>query len=600
MLIIILLSGCSPQFSSGTPRLNKGILDLSDWDFESKQVIQLDGQWEFYWNRLLGYKDFENQRPDLYAGVPSTWNQYTIKGKSLPGEGYATYRLHIKTSLPEGTILGLRVYAFSSAYNLYVNEKLVASNGKVAAKASEEVGEYRPQAVFFSTPAGRFDIIVQISNFNYARGGFWYSIFMGNMQSILDMHSDIMGKEAFLLGALLIIALFNIAIFFLRRELRYTLYFGLSLIFMLINLDMVGQYILPHIIPGISLQAVVFMLYSSSCWMLFFFILFVHELFPSKFSSIVLKFYLFYSIGCLLIYTLTPTVFYTRSYIITNYLEIAGGICAIIIVAIGIKNGHKEGWLNIISMVIIVTAHIYDILYWTNVIESSFGEILYAALFLFMLLQMVVQAERIRIFHEHKTAAELSFLQAQIKPHFLYNTLNTFISISRYDMDKARDLLYNFSSYLRRSFDFKELSQFVPLKNEIELARAYAEIEKARFEERIEVNFSVCDELDAKVPTLILQPVIENAVIHGILPKPDGGRIDISIVKEDRELVFCVRDNGVGMDEKKIENILKERNEKGVGLANINSRLRKLYGKGLIIRSSPIIGTEVTWYVKTG
>ena len=147
--------------------------------------------------------------------------------------------------------------------------------------------------------------------------------------------------------------------------------------------------------------------------------------------------------------------------------------------------------MNVISMIIALAAYTHDILFWTNLIRNDFGEMFYLGLFLFIFIQMVIQAQRIKLFHDNEIAAELSFLQAQIKPHFLYNTLNTFVSISYFDMDKARSLLTDLSHYLRRSFDFKDLSQFVPLKNEIELAKAYVEIEKARFEERLEVTWYI-------------------------------------------------------------------------------------------------------------
>lgn len=194
-------------------------------------------------------------------------------------------------------------------------------------------------------------------------------------------------------------------------------------------------------------------------------------------------------------------------------------------------------------------------------------------------------------------ASELRFLQAQIKPHFLYNTINTFISISRYDVEQARKLLADFSNYLRRSFDFKGLSQIVPLRNEVELVKAYLDIEKVQYEERLNVSFEVCDDKEVKVPILMLQPVVENAINHGVLPKRDGGRIAVTINREEKSLVFTVRDNGVGMEEEKIISVLECESESGVGLANIDSRLKKLYGKGLHISSTPSIGTEVRWSV---
>lgn len=225
------------------------------------------------------------------------------------------------------------------------------------------------------------------------------------------------------------------------------------------------------------------------------------------------------------------------------------------------------------------------------------GEIYYLGLFLFIFLQMVVQAQRIKSYHEQRTAAELAFLQAQIKPHFLFNALNTFISISHYDVDKARQLLADFSQYLRRRFDFKDTSHFVPLKHEIELAEAYVAIEKARFEERLEVLFAICADLEIRVPRLLLQPLIENAIIHGILPKPEGGQVNVTISQEAERVFFKIADNGIGIHESKLNSILQPGNNKGVGLANINARLRKLCGNGLEISSRPGWGTEITFYV---
>lgn len=573
----------------------KGLLDLSSWDINEN--IKLDGEWEFYWNRLLSYRDLQEEKPDLLADVPNVWNVYTLNSKKLPGEGCATYRLHIKTNLSEGTLLGLRAYAFSSAYNLYINEKLVASNGQVSAEAAEEIGEYKPQTIFFNTPAKDFDIIIHVSNFQYARGGFWYNMFMGSPEGILNFHDNAIGKEIFLVGTLIIVSLFFFAVYILERGFKYCLYFSCLCMFMVVGLDMLGQFILVRSIPNIPLTTVIFIWYSSVTWAIFFVVIFVHELFQSRFSKFAVRIFLVSSILFQLLYIFTDPRFYTRLAAANTVFEIMGLLSAVIIVAIGIKKGYKDGWLNILCMLIVLVAYIHDTLFWTNRIMISYGEIIYGGLFLSVFLQMVIQAQRIKLFQEQKTAAELAFLQAQIKPHFLYNALNTFISISHYDIDNARKLLTDFSSYLRRSFDFKDLSQFVPLKNEIELAKAYIEIEKARFEERIEAVFDVPDDLEVRVPTLMLQPLIENAVIHGILPKAEGGRIDIFIGKEGRTLIFKVKDNGIGIAAEKLNRIMKNDLGKGVGLANINKRLKKLYVKGLNINSSPGTGTEITWSI---
>lgn len=596
-ITIILFAGCSFDPATDINSIEKGIFNAVNMDFSGNETVRLDGEWEFYANKLLTFDDIKKTAPDIYANVPGTWNEYIIDGKKFGGSSCGTYRLHVKTGVSKDTLLGLRVYNFSSAYKLYINDKLAASNGRTADNAAEETGEYRPQAVFFNAPSSGFDIIVQVSNFQYARGGFWYSMYLGSAKGIQSLHNTIIEKEIFLLGAVIIIALMFFAVFLLRRELKYSLYFSCLCIVMVVAIDTVGQFILVGFFPNISLKTVILIWYSSTTWLMFFLILYMHELFKSKFSTVICRIYLGFAIISQLLYLFTPTLFYTRYAHISNFIEILAASCTVVIVAIGIRNGYRHGWLNILSMIITVITYIHDILYWTNYINSSFGEMTYAGVFLFIFIQTLIQAKRIKTFHEERVAAELSFLHAQIKPHFLYNALNSIISISRYDADKARDLLTDFSNYLRRSFDIKNTDSFVPLSNEIELVRAYTGIEKARFEERLEVAFDIPGNLDVRVPALILQPLAENAIIHGILPKEEGGRVDISAKKDGKYILFKVSDNGVGMDTAKQRSVLSD-NRTGVGLYNIDKRLKRLYGKGLEIKSGPGKGTEIAYSIR--
>ena len=265
--------------------------------------------------------------------------------------------------------------------------------------------------------------------------------------------------------------------------------------------------------------------------------------------------------------------------------------------AFGIKKGHRDGWMDLFGMFIVLVCYIHDSLYLGNIISAPFGEILYEGLFLFILLQMLVQAGRYKQLFDTNAAAELNFLQAQIKPHFLYNALNTFVAISYDDEDKARDLMVRFGDYLRKSFDFKNPGQFVPLRNEIELAHYYVSIEKARFEDRLEVEFMIDADMELNVPKVMLEPIIENAVNHGVLPKDEGGRVEVTVKKVENALEFSVWDNGIGMEPEVLDRIVSNENSGSVGLRNIDSRLRTLYGKGLRIRSTAGKGTEVAWSI---
>ena len=598
VLILFLFVGCSTASAEiNAPAPKAGVLDLTAWDIQNAEPIALDGKWDFYWERLMTERTLPGERPDAEVTVPDTWNEYKIEGRTLPAVGFATYRLHVRTALPEGTMLGLRIYPPSSAYNLYVNDKLIASNGTVSKTKAGEIGEYRPQAVSFPAPGEDFDLILQISNHQYARGGFWYRMYFGNAESIQTLHDSIMGKEDFILGVLAITALFYLALFILSKELKCNLYFSLLCICAAISLDMLGQFRIVSWFPGISFHNVIFIWYSATNWMFFLIVLYMHELFPSKFSKVVTT--VFLSLTCLsqVFYLVTPPLFYTRFGRLTNDICLFNIACAVVIIAIGIKKGHRDGWLNMICIILILFVNIHDFLIWINETINSTGELMYAGVFIVALLQMIVQAQRAKGYSDREAAAELSFLQAQIKPHFLFNSLNTFIAISRYDPEKARTLMIDFSSYLRRSFDFKNASQFVTLSSEIKLAQAYMAIEKARFEERLEICLTVPEEQGVMVPRFVLQPLIENAIVHGILPRPEGGRVEILISQTKQNLYFTVRDNGIGMKENTMAAASDHRSEEGIALYNIDSRLRKIYGRGLTVKSNIGCGTEISWSV---
>jgi len=178
-----------------------------------------------------------------------------------------------------------------------------------------------------------------------------------------------------------------------------------------------------------------------------------------------------------------------------------------------------------------------------------------------------------------KTTAELKALQAQINPHFLFNALNTIIYFSRTDPETSRQLLAHLSEFFRKTL--KNDSDFVSLRDELELIRSYLTIERARFGDRLEIKYDIPDELlNIKIPTFILQPLVENAIKHGIAPKIEGGQIIIRVESKGERLYFSVSDTGVGIQENQKEKILVKGFGKGagIGLSNINERLKTIYG----------------------
>ncbi|WP_341281880.1 ATP-binding protein [Paenibacillus sp. FSL H8-0537] len=191
--------------------------------------------------------------------------------------------------------------------------------------------------------------------------------------------------------------------------------------------------------------------------------------------------------------------------------------------------------------------------------------------------------------------AEMAFLQAQIKPHFLYNALNTIIAICPVDPYKAMELLIELSQFLRSSFDFHNRDKMTTIERELELVKSYLTLEKARFDERLKIEYEIsCDEL-ALIPPLTIQPIVENAVNHGVMKKEEGGTIKLKISEVDNCIMVLVEDDGVGFSTERLSQVLSDKGTGRVGLSNIHQRLINLYGSGLVIDGQRQHGAEVSF-----
>jgi two-component system sensor histidine kinase ChiS len=197
---------------------------------------------------------------------------------------------------------------------------------------------------------------------------------------------------------------------------------------------------------------------------------------------------------------------------------------------------------------------------------------------------------------EQVITTELRFLQAQIKPHFLYNALNSIIALCRLNPEKAGEVLLELSTYLRRSFDFKSTAKFVPLGQELELVTAYLAIEQVRFIGKLNVVYDIDREINLNIPPLMLQPIVENAVRHGLITKAEGGTVRISVKDTTDYVLLIVEDDGVGIAEAKMVDIFSQKDTagSGVGLVNIYKRMNALYGYGPAIKSEVGKGTQIT------
>ncbi|MFC3896801.1 histidine kinase [Lentzea rhizosphaerae] len=193
--------------------------------------------------------------------------------------------------------------------------------------------------------------------------------------------------------------------------------------------------------------------------------------------------------------------------------------------------------------------------------------------------------------------AEVRALRAQISPHFIYNSLSAIASYVRTNPERARTLLLDFADFTR--YSFRRHGDFTTLAEELRSIDQYLALERARFGERLKVTLQVAPEvLPVTVPFLCLQPLVENAVRHGMEGKIEPGHIQIYANDSGAEAQITIEDDGIGMDPEKLRRTLAGQVDEsaGIGLGNIDERLRRVYGDeyGLVVETACGLGTKIT------
>ncbi|MFT5807138.1 MAG: two-component system LytT family sensor kinase [Moritella dasanensis] len=190
--------------------------------------------------------------------------------------------------------------------------------------------------------------------------------------------------------------------------------------------------------------------------------------------------------------------------------------------------------------------------------------------------------------------AEFSALQSKINPHFLFNALNAISSLIRIDPSKARLLIINLANFLR--YNLEQDVNFIDIQDELAQVKNYVAIEKARFANKLAVEFDI-DEVNCKIPYLLIQPLVENAILHGIQPSSTGGKVTVSVKKQHQGYHVRIKDTGVGMKQSVIDRLYAgSLDAHSIGLNNVHQRLILLYGNGLHIESSEQ-GTDISFNI---
>ncbi|HQP47739.1 MAG TPA: SpoIIE family protein phosphatase [Spirochaetota bacterium] len=381
-------------FSVKVPAAKQGVLDLRAWDFSSGGSIGLSGEWEFYWDRLLGPEDFRRGMHPRLSGffkVPGSWKGYILDDVRLRGTGYATYRLRVVT----GRHLDNMAFSFktvSTALRFYVHGKHLTSIGNVGDNERDSIPAYRSHAVYAGPLPGEFDIIMQISNFHYRTGGPWREIQFG-MAAKINRHNQLRIALTYIFfGGILIMFFYHLTMFFIRQNDIHFLYFSVFCLLIAFRTISTEDYLIGQLIPSLPFDGIIRIEYLSYILAIPVFGYFLRSLFRESASFLIVN-----GIGavCLLFaipVCCTPTVIFTH---IIGYFNVFGIACSVYYVYILIfasKRKQMDSRIFLIGFIVLFLSYVNDYLHNSFILRTI--NIIDAGLFVFIFTQAYTLSRR--------------------------------------------------------------------------------------------------------------------------------------------------------------------------------------------------------------
>ncbi|MFN2124604.1 MAG: sensor histidine kinase, partial [Candidatus Promineifilaceae bacterium] len=295
LLITLSVFACADSRVQNAPHARNGRIDFSAWNFETDGIAELSGQWEFYWNRLLTPADFRTgDFPEKiqYITVPTAWGDAGVDGERLQAYGFATYRLLVKTKEAAGR-KAMRLSKILSAYNLWVDSRLVASSGIVGKSLAAEKPKLSLALPPFEQDRDTLEIVLQVSNHNYRGGGVATPIYFGSADGIRDYQNRRWAWSLIILTGLLTMGGYHFILYLMRRDDGSPLYLGLYCLCWAANnlFSSPSGWLIGHFFPQIPWPVLYRVGISAYFLSLPALMMFLYSLYPRECSVFAVRFY---------------------------------------------------------------------------------------------------------------------------------------------------------------------------------------------------------------------------------------------------------------------------------------------------------------------
>lgn len=587
-----------------TPSVTDGVLDLEGYDFSKSGPIHLDGSWEFYWNQWIITDRERNPADAFLVKIPHSWNQIQLDGDHLPGKGYASYRLLLKNCPPDESLISY-IPNLGGAYRVFFNGELAAVSGNPTKDPAFTNVSLSLMLDRLSKPLPpQSEVVIEMSACH--SGGLYQTPILSDSQSDYIYSSLRHNTAAMYVGLLVLILacyIYTMTVHQVKPQSLALLFLELVIFLRILVKDeffgmikLFAPFFQYHIVNNILL---VLSLFLPSA-----FILWAKDFLDTQINMKTIRltigfelfcgiFILYYSIAgqLMLVFILFVISLIPFIYLLYKLYE-------------NLVNGVPYALSVASATMLILSSLIAAGLYASGLVIINISLYPPTAFLLAALIHVSIYLRKNQTLHlqaleNAQLKLELkekdtTLMLSQIKPHFLYNALVAIQVLCMHDPVVASEAIGKFSNYLRVNMRSINSRKPIPLSQELEHVENYAAIELLRFKDRLHIVYDL-KVRDFKVPPLTIQPIVENAIKHGVCKKITGGTVTLCTYEEELVFVIEVKDNGVGFDPSTLD-----QKEDSYGLKNISFRLKKGMNADLRIESAPDQGTLVQIRIPKG
>lgn len=582
------------------PSAEKGVADFSDTAVSKNIPIYLKGEWEEYYGKWIESDELnkETLNKNFYSLPVNFFSSFEDINSPLGDK--SSYIITIKNLDMQNAVI--YIPHFAGSYRIFVNGLLVSQSGEYSGSGTKANLSANMDVLNFNKN-NTYEIVIEVSC-NYMPG-LYMTPSIANAEYVSSRSGSAATLRSIIFGAVAFCTVLFFAYSLTKNKIFHSKW--LPVLFLVIMMRLAisteGYSSFGFIFSKLDYEELTLLICSSTFIIKLISLLFYTETLDIKLNKNLSLIFCALFLLFTAVYCAVPKTVYTPFYnIIVQLATLPLDIILLGYLTDGIARkvpyavSYTVGYIAILSGLLIDCFYINGLIAYNSSsylpLLCAFFVVSFSAIFIKKITEIYHAALKAAELDKQLSNAHMAIMFSQIQPHFLYNALNTIKYLIKRDPQKAEKALVSFSYYLRGNMDSLTQKTPIPFTDELEHIKHYSDIELLRFGDRINVEYDIkCDSFS--VPALSIQPIVENAIKHGITKNPNGGTVKISSFEKDEYYCVKIDDDGVGFD---IDNpdLTDDGNHAHIGLENVAARLKAMSNADLEIKSQEGKGTHVT------